>query len=76
MPDRVHLTATFKVKPGSEGKVLELLKEAQSETRKEKGCLKYDLIQDLTETNVFVSSPFSALSPSTLRVPPLLPLSP
>lgn len=61
MAERVHLTATFKVKPGSEEKVRVLLQEAQKETRKEKGCIKYDLLQD-TEKNVFVST--SHLLPS------------
>ena len=55
MAAHVHLTATFKVKPGSEDQARAFLQAAQVETRKEKGCIKYDLFQDYTETNVFVS---------------------
>jgi hypothetical protein len=55
MAEKVYLTATFKVKPGSEDKVREILKEVQNETRKEKGCIKYDLIEALNEPNTFVS---------------------
>jgi quinol monooxygenase YgiN len=55
MASHVFLTATFKTKPGSEAKVQELLQEAQKETRKEKGCIKYDLIQDNADPTVFVS---------------------
>lgn len=51
----IFLTATFKSFHGNEEKVLALLQEAQVETRKEKGCIKYDLIRDFEDSTIFVS---------------------
>lgn len=43
----IRIIATFLIKPECVGEALELGRELVTETRKEKGCIQYDLIQAL-----------------------------
>ncbi|MFV0363035.1 MAG: putative quinol monooxygenase [Suipraeoptans sp.] len=41
----IRIIATFNLEPASIDKAIEYAKELVSETRKENGCIQYDLIQ-------------------------------
>lgn len=47
----VKVIAQFRFKPGNLGQVKKLAKELVDETRKEKGCIQYDLMQANTDEN-------------------------
>jgi quinol monooxygenase YgiN len=50
----IILTATVKAKPGQEGAVKEALMEMVEPTRKEKGCLAYNLHQSKSDKAQFI----------------------
>ncbi|HSP47128.1 MAG TPA: putative quinol monooxygenase [Clostridiaceae bacterium] len=45
----IKIVAKYRLKPGVREEYLELAKELVEETRKEAGCLTYDLYEDITE---------------------------
>ena len=49
----LHIVALFQFKESDLMDALELLKKLVFETRKEEGCLQYDLIEDNTNEGVF-----------------------
>lgn len=49
----LHIVALFQFKESDLMDALELLKKLVFETRKEEGCLQYDLIEDNTNKGVF-----------------------
>ena len=49
----LHIVALFQFKESDLMDALELLKKLVFETRKEEGCLHYDLIEDNTNKGVF-----------------------
>ncbi|MEX0956858.1 MAG: putative quinol monooxygenase [Rhizobiaceae bacterium] len=52
----IYVVATLNIKPGAKEQLLEPARACIAETRKEKGCISYDLLESLTEpeTMVFV----------------------
>lgn len=51
----IRVIAVFDIKPDdSIEKAIELARELVAETRKEAGCVQYDLIQSVTEVNQLV----------------------
>ena len=55
MPDRkVVTTAKFKAKPGEQENLKKVLQQQAAEARGDKGCLKFDLLQDRTDETVFM----------------------
>mmetsp|Transcript_9068 Transcript_9068/g.21686 ORF Transcript_9068/g.21686 Transcript_9068/m.21686 type:complete len:101 (-) Transcript_9068:52-354(-) len=53
MADTVYVTATFKVTPGKEAEFIEAGKAVCEATRKEEGCIYYDLVQDQEDGSTF-----------------------
>ena len=49
----LHIVALFQFKESDLMDALELLKKLVFETRKEEGCLQYDLIEDIENKGVF-----------------------
>lgn len=50
---QLHLVALFRFKENYLMDGMELLRKLVNETRKEEGCLQYDLIEDLENKGVF-----------------------
>ena len=50
----LYLIATLKIKPGSMPAILEAVKPCIEATRKEKGCISYDLHQSVSDENQLV----------------------
>lgn len=50
----VHLIATLKIKPGSLPAIRKAVQPCIEATRKEKGCISYDLHQSITDENTLV----------------------
>lgn len=50
---KLYIVALFQFKESDVMEALELLKKLVIETRKEEGCLQYDLIEDNTHKGVF-----------------------
>ncbi|MEM9574160.1 MAG: putative quinol monooxygenase [Pseudomonadota bacterium] len=47
----IYLIATLKIKPGSLPAIMEAVAPCIEATRKEKGCISYDLFQSTTDEN-------------------------
>ena len=52
----LYIVALFRFKENYLMDAVELLKKLVFETRKEEGCLQYDLVEDLTQKGVFFIS--------------------
>ncbi len=50
----INVIAKANIKPENIGKAIELYAELAAETRKEKGCLKYDIIQNMKEKHFLI----------------------
>ncbi|WP_447950735.1 putative quinol monooxygenase [Chryseobacterium koreense] len=50
----LHIVALFRFKENYLMEAIELFKKLVSETRKEQGCLQYDLIEDHENKGVFI----------------------
>lgn len=50
----IHLIATLKIKPGSLPAVVEAVKPCLEATRREDGCLSYDLFSSVDDENTLV----------------------
>lgn len=50
----IYVVATMNIRPGTKEKVLEAAKPCIEGTRKEAGCISYDLNASLTDPNVLV----------------------
>ncbi len=50
----LHLIATLTIKPGSLDAIKKAVQPCIDATRKEKGCISYDLHQSLTDENTLV----------------------
>lgn len=50
----IRIIATFLVKPECVGRALELSRELVTDTRQEKGCIQYDLIQAIDNPSKIV----------------------
>ena len=53
MSKQITVIARLKAKPGAEKRLEDLLKSLVEPTRREPGCINYDLHRDLEETGVF-----------------------
>lgn len=50
----IYVVATLTLRPGSEGAILPAARACIDETRKEKGCLSYDLHASVTDPHTLV----------------------
>lgn len=50
----IYLIATFEVKPGTAAEVLAAAQPCIDGTRKEAGCISYDLVQSMTDENTLM----------------------
>lgn len=49
----IYLSAILHIKENSIPEALEIMKKVVIETRKEKGCIRYDLIEDIRNKGIF-----------------------
>ena len=54
--NNLHIVALFRFKENNTMDAIELLKKLVIETRKEEGCLQYDLVEDNEKKGVFFIS--------------------
>jgi quinol monooxygenase YgiN len=50
----IYVIATLALKPGSKSRLLEPARACIAETRKEKGCISYDLLASITDDDTMV----------------------
>lgn len=50
----IYVVATLTLKPGSKSQLLEPARACIAETRKEKGCMSYDLLASITDDDTMV----------------------
>ena len=50
----IYVVATLTIKPGAKEQLLEPARTCIAETRKEKGCISYDLLASITDDDTMV----------------------
>jgi quinol monooxygenase YgiN len=50
----IYVVATLALKPGSKSQLLEPARTCIAETRREKGCISYDLLASITDDDTMV----------------------
>ena len=50
----IYVVATLNIKPGTKERLLEPARKCIAETRKEKGCISYDLLASITDDDSMV----------------------
>lgn len=50
----IYVVATLNIKPGTKEQLLESARTCIAETRKEKGCISYDLFASITDDDTMV----------------------